>query len=680
MSSPEMTERKPDIEESTDGFAVFGQGFPSSPFGDQNTLGQLSGHNNTFLSRDRNQLVKEPSGHSFKQEISAQSLQRVSGHNLSDPTKPPAGLSGHNLSEQKLADLPEPGTQHEDTSTTFTKPLQFRDSDVFDLDYTSGTTMPLSGEITERQETEHEDDDEQSITADDDQLLIGKTTEDGTQYLELSFESLDFDLVEQGKDRKNASSAGSCISKDTGTNKRERRRGRRRDHGSSDLGLMGQNGDPVKDSDKNSDTVKLEDDERSANSAASKGRRRKKHHKRRSSKKDKKKKKSKKSEDSTRPNLAEEYPSGNLVLEHSSGDLVSESVDNLDELLDDAIEAELVLVGDMWMAGQDQSKGRQTASKLADLGNTGTDVRNVKLSVSMPGDNELFSVGDDNVDQDRRLLEILDIDPWDREGSSYSNAAAMAALEREPGSCAEKHEFDAFGHKLYPFAMLCAIGASLEVVQRCYDKYPQAIGAKDPTDGTPLHYACAYAGSAELVQWLIEKKPDQLNEVDLLQRSPFHVACLYSARCDILKILVAKSPEGLEVRDYESNTTLHVAAEHDAPAEVLEFLAKESPLALVTRRKDGSTPLHLALDSGVDPHKIKSLLNVNYDALKIPDDKGQLPIHTCLFCPTVDAKTVTYLSQSYPEGLKMATKAGETPHCISKRLKLKSSIRALLKC
>uniref|UniRef100_A0A7S3LC02 Uncharacterized protein n=1 Tax=Amphora coffeiformis TaxID=265554 RepID=A0A7S3LC02_9STRA len=758
---PEQSMSSPKIEgggetvgglETMDEFAAFDQCFPSSPFGKNDyTVGQTAGPTNNLMQPDRNQLVKNLSGHNvFDAKPSDCLLKDVSGHNFfnerdsskqTESIKPLTELSGHNLLEEKSGALPEvekqgPETSN-DSSNLCNNPLELCDSNVFDLKQESATTMPLSGELTGRQDTEHDEDDdedgEQSISADNDQLLIGKTTEDGAQYLELSFEFLDVDLNADKEKEKSttASCAGSCISNGTsGTNnnRQERRRGKRKDPKSSYPTSITQK-DPAKDADKTVDTVKLEDDEKSVNSAASKEKSRRKHHRKhrhsgsrktgssknstedlsnsfqledanhvagddkqarasrlndsktsmsskKRSKKDKKKSKksSKKSKDDTKSKPADEPPSGELV--SSSGELVPESVDDMDHLLDDAVEAELVVVDDMWMGKDSEDKGDQSASKLAD----GSNVRTVKLAVSMPGDNELFGKEVDSPDQDRGLLDIIDIDPWDREGSKYSNKAAMAAIEREPSACAEKHEFEAFGHKLYPFAMLCSIGASLEVVQLCYEKYPEAMNSKDPTVGTPLHYACAYAGSPEVVQWLIKKKSDQLREVDLLQRSPFHVACLYSARIEILRVLVAKLPKGLEAKDYESNTTLHVAAEHDAPADVLEYLARKNPEALSAKRKDGSTPLHLALECGADSDKIKALLKLNNDTLKIPNGKGQLPIHLCLLGPTVDAKTVKYLSKGYPEGLKIATNESETPHDISKRLGLESSIRSLVKC
>jgi len=733
--------------ESLDEFAAFDQSFLSSPFGNDNTSGRQevpSGPSSNLMQGNRNQLVKDMLGHNeFDEKASQILLKDVSGHDAvgdsskqTEAIKPLSGLSGHNPSRQNFgatAGLEKYDEEIQKSSNTLSNnPLVFRDD--CNLDHTSATTMPLSGELTERQDTEHDDDNfddgEQSITADDDQLLIGKTTEDGTQYLELSFDFLDVNLGasdSNNMERSNVSCAGSCVSNETDAtnNKRERRRGRRKDpKANSDLSSINQEGgDSIRSIGKTADTVKLEDDEKSVNSNASKEKSKRKHQHRhrhnrsrksaskvkvedlnnsiqlvdkkhvvddgnqesasrlndsktsmnskKKSRKDKKRKKDKKkSKSETRSKHADEP---------SSGELVPESVDDLDHLLDEAVEAELVVVDDMWISKEGTGNGGQISSKLTELGTNGSNVRTVKLSVSMPGDNELFGKEVNSTDQDRGFLEIIDIDPWDREGSKYSNKAAMAAIKREPNVCAEKHEFDAFGHKLYPFAMLCSIGASLEVVQMCYENYPEAMGSKDPTVGTPLHYACAYAGSPEVVEWLIQKKEDQLRDVDLLQRSPFHVACLYSARIEILKVLVAKFPEGLKAKDYESNTTLHVAAEHDAPADVLQFLALKNPEALSTKRKDGSTPLHLALECGADSDKIKALLELNNDALKIPNDKGQLPVHICLLGPTVDAETVKYIAKSYPEGLKIITKEGETPYDISKRLGLGSIIRSLLK-
>ena len=580
----------------------------------------------------------------------------------------------------------------------------------------------------------NDNDDEMSLNMEDDQLEIVKTTEDGAQYLELSMDFLEVNLNEEKQEKERRSSmtsnTGSVISTETaGSPRKERRRGGRRRNSNQGNTKAGDEPPPPQlkasvsssvDS-KTSETSKLEDNE-----ACDKGKHRKKHrHKHRSkseelhasfqvddlekaasdggdrrsasasklhdskasmgsrgskkrSKKDKKTKKSKKSKSKGEPQKStssEEFSSSAMVPEEHT------PVQDLDDILNEAVEAELAVVDDLWMGANGKSKNPREPETIVPMGNGMTDVRAVKLAVSMPGDYENGLLGNTEVEAEceRSLFEILDIDPWDREGSKYSDGAAVAAMERDGGACAKKYDFDAFGNELYPFSMLCAIGASLETVQKCYDMFPAAMDARDPTVGSPLHYACAYAGSAGLVEWLIEKNPKQLTEVDVLQRSPFHVACLYSARVAILKVLAAKSPKGLaQARDYDSNTTLHVAAEHDAPVDVIEFLAKQCPAALTVTRKDGATPLHLAVESGADVSKIKALVKASEDALKISDNKGQCPIHLSLVGPIVDAKTVKCLAKAYPPGLKAITNDGETPLAMAKRLNLEPSIKSLL--
>ena len=354
---------------------------------------------------------------------------------------------------------------------------------------------------------------------------------------------------------------------------------------------------------------------------------------------------------------------------------------DLDTIL--TTDAELALVGDVWMDSPVRSMERKNVlnspQRVKLIGET--NVRTIKLAESMPGDyeNGLLDKHKDTKEPERSLFDILNIDPWDREGSVYSDNEAVAAMQRDESVCATKYNFEAFENKLYPLFMLCAIGASLEAVQTCFEKYPAALDERDHTGSSPLHYASSYAGDVDIMEWLMAKKPSQLDEVDVLKRSPFHVACLYNARVTTLKVLISKSPNGLAALDYEGNTTLHVATEQDAPLEVIDLLIKKYPDALLTKRSDGSTPLHVALAAGAETGTIKMLMKAKPEALGIANDTGKLPLHASLEAAAVNPKTVKLVVKGYPNALKAINRERETPLAVAKRLGLGKNIVSLLK-
>ena len=156
------------------------------------------------------------------------------------------------------------------------------------------------------------------------------------------------------------------------------------------------------------------------------------------------------------------------------------------------------------------------------------------------------------------LHNLLDIDPFSKSHSNYNEDTIADVIFLDPSSCSRKYKFECFGGEIYPFSMLCALGASHRLLKLCFDAFPQAGKEKDIWIGTPLHYACAYLGSIENVKWLMEISPGSAASMNRLRRTPFHAICLFNPRPEILQVLIDLAPMGLQSADKDGNTALHV--------------------------------------------------------------------------------------------------------------------------
>lgn len=119
------------------------------------------------------------------------------------------------------------------------------------------------------------------------------------------------------------------------------------------------------------------------------------------------------------------------------------------------------------------------------------------------------------------LHKLLDIDPFSKSHSTYNEDAIVDVIFLDPAACSNKYKFECFGGEIYPFSMLCALGASLRVLKMCYDAHPQAGKEKDIWIGTPLHYACAYVSTTI----------ESLTLVVFVMSPPFSNMIKYSFSC-----------------------------------------------------------------------------------------------------------------------------------------------------
>ena len=278
----------------------------------------------------------------------------------------------------------------------------------------------------------------------------------------------------------------------------------------------------------------------------------------------------------------------------------------------------------------------------------------------------------------RELFSILDIEPWSSDNTKYSDEELMDAIEADPESVKKKYRFEFFGVVIYPFSMMCAIGASMDAIQMCYDVFPEALHENDPWVGSPLHYASGYEGPVDVVRWLLEQDSGMTSMLNRLKRSPFHIACQFNPRSSVLEALLEVAPKGLQVTDKYGCTPLHLACENNAPGEVLEMMTENYAMACIASSQAGATPLHLALENRVHLPKIKVLVKTQESVLSIRDVEGRTPLHVAIE-NECDARIVKFLVKTFPKGLEIRTEwLNETPLEMANRLEAEDDVLAIL--
>ncbi|CAB9521986.1 expressed unknown protein [Seminavis robusta] len=232
------------------------------------------------------------------------------------------------------------------------------------------------------------------------------------------------------------------------------------------------------------------------------------------------------------------------------------------------------------------------------------------------------------------LLKTFTDDP-----TQYSDAAMIALLEEYPQSASIKFslESSAFrGGKAktrhYLLSILCAMGASREVITLCFGLNPESIHKFDEWVGTPLHYAISFGITAsfsremwtdsifETVEYLIEKEPRLLtsqhndrSESVLHQailclcplagpaggaRGPNDAHQLATLADVVVSLLLENQPLLATMMDTKDRLPLHIAAMHAVPLEIIERILKENKEACsCVCSTTGFTPLHYAAEA-----------------------------------------------------------------------------------
>jgi ankyrin repeat protein len=295
-----------------------------------------------------------------------------------------------------------------------------------------------------------------------------------------------------------------------------------------------------------------------------------------------------------------------------------------------------------------------------------------------------------------QLLMYINHDPWTNHKTPiYDDDLTYDLILKNPRVCRKKYSFDFAKDKLYPFSVLCALGASERTLSECYKAYPHAAAWNDGFIGTPMHYACSYRAPMEVIKFLIEEvrvddesssssgssqgsddgdKNSMIWSTNHMFRLPIHLACMAQAPIEILKLLIDEYKQGLARVDKDGMTPLHYACDHaDANLEVVDMLAIKYKKAVITKNKThGQTPLHLAVSRGCRLEIVEALFLSEPDRiLAVADKKGNLPLHTAILS-SADMKIIQFLVWNYADGLTVYNAKNERPIDIAKRLQWKN--------
>ena len=102
---------------------------------------------------------------------------------------------------------------------------------------------------------------------------------------------------------------------------------------------------------------------------------------------------------------------------------------------------------------------------------------------------------------------------------------------------------------------VCRNNAPMDIIDEILDIDCDATKEKCSRGYLPLHYSCYYGASVEVIERLIESYPEAIRCTDSKTNSlPLHLACKTEASPEVIKRLIQEYPEALIVRDATGKT------------------------------------------------------------------------------------------------------------------------------
>jgi hypothetical protein len=298
-----------------------------------------------------------------------------------------------------------------------------------------------------------------------------------------------------------------------------------------------------------------------------------------------------------------------------------------------------------------------------------------------------------------KLFHVLNLDPWN-DKDTYDDALAYDVIKKHPKALVKKMAFESTKDKIYPFSMLCALGASAKTLGAAYRAHPPAAAANDAWIGTPLHYACHYRAPLATLRFLLEQVTlqnkngtdssdssssssddstssddssngacEMIRATNQMIRLPIHVACMSLMPCECLQLLILHFKAGLQRVDKDGYTPLHLACDHaDVPLPVIELLTLKYRAAALTQSKvEKSTPMHLAVTRGCALAVVEALFLSQPDTiLSVTDASGNLPIHAAVQS-RAHVNVIQFLVWNHSEGLATVNNKFDRPIDIARR-------------
>lgn len=97
---------------------------------------------------------------------------------------------------------------------------------------------------------------------------------------------------------------------------------------------------------------------------------------------------------------------------------------------------------------------------------------------------------------------------------------------------------------------ICKHNPPIDVVETLYDANDSAVMIRGYGGYLPMHHACASGASDEVIQYLFSKYPDSLSVADENEHAlPLHLVCKIGASEDVFMLLLSHHPEAAFRRD-----------------------------------------------------------------------------------------------------------------------------------
>jgi len=178
--------------------------------------------------------------------------------------------------------------------------------------------------------------------------------------------------------------------------------------------------------------------------------------------------------------------------------------------------------------------------------------------------------------------------------------------------------------------VVCKNRPPVDIVQRIFEVYPNALTEQDAFGWLPLHYACANGSSAELVMFLTNIYPDSKVVVDRRGRTPLHFAVGNEDRSpDPASVRILAETGAARRADENGSLPMHYACAYGASVEVLKILLESVPSSTTAVDFKGRTPLHFAMGNAEKewtPAIVQLLLEQNPDVVNDKDNEDNLPL------------------------------------------------------
>ncbi|OQR83646.1 hypothetical protein ACHHYP_14475 [Achlya hypogyna] len=209
-----------------------------------------------------------------------------------------------------------------------------------------------------------------------------------------------------------------------------------------------------------------------------------------------------------------------------------------------------------------------------------------------------------------------------------------------------------------------AIEASLELIERCVQEYPEGTAFMDELGRTPLHYLCMNpAVTVRAIQLLVEGFPVSAAMCDKESFLPVHYLCLNSSQT-IDMTMMLHNYETFSLRNRDGRTPLHcLLLRRDCEFELCATVLSLAPETTNIADNVGRTVLHsvCAHPAHLDGQLLQLILTVDTTVVQRSDMRGQLPLHLLVANSNVTVAAVAQLLHAFPGAVDVVDAHGQSP-------------------